>query len=124
MKNTFKKLTALAMSFALLGAGTTISKAIAPNSDNITTASAVSVNPATCCHSTATRYNYALVPTGEVKVYYDDVEISGYENINGKNYPYHKRVQRKREVQVLASKCVGYTIYCPKCGQEFSTRTY
>ena len=124
MKNTFKKLTALAMSFALLGAGTTISKAIAPKSDNTLTASAEYVNPATCCHSTATRYNYALVPTGEVKVYYDDVEIYGYVTINGRNYPYHKWDQRKREVPVLASKCVGYTIYCPKCGQEFSTCTY
>ena len=42
MKNTFKKLTALAMSFALLGAGSAISKAIAPKSVNTLTASAIS----------------------------------------------------------------------------------
>ena len=44
MKNTFKKLTSLAMSFALLGAGSAISKAVAPKSNNITTASAASEN--------------------------------------------------------------------------------
>ena len=42
MKNTFKKLTALAMAFTILGAGSAISKAVAPKSVNTLTASAIS----------------------------------------------------------------------------------
>lgn len=46
MKKTFKKLTALAMAFTLLCAGSTISKAIAPKSVKTLTASAASSNDA------------------------------------------------------------------------------
>ncbi len=40
MKNIIKKITATAMAFTLLGAGTAITKTIAPQTDNTITASA------------------------------------------------------------------------------------
>jgi hypothetical protein len=40
MKNALKKLTAIAMAFTIIGAGTTFTKALSPDSDNTLTANA------------------------------------------------------------------------------------
>ena len=45
MKNPLKKLTAAVMAFTLLGAGTSFTKALSPQSDNTLTASATSLAP-------------------------------------------------------------------------------
>jgi len=79
MKNTFKKLTALAMSFALLGAGTTISKAIAPNSNNITTASAAGKHYyVLSCDDCGAAFSTGFLGTTFMKAHIHNHHGSGY----------------------------------------------
>lgn len=47
MKNTLKKITAAALAFVLLGAGSVFTRTVAPKSDNTLVASAASCNN---CH--------------------------------------------------------------------------
>lgn len=53
MKNVLKKISAVAMAFTLLGAGTAVTKTVAPQSDNTMTAQAY-IPPQYCDHNCGT----------------------------------------------------------------------
>ena len=79
MKNTFKKLTALAMAFTHLGTGTTISKAIAPKSDNTLTASAAGKhNYVLSCDACGAAFSTGILGTAFMKAHIHNHHGSGY----------------------------------------------
>ena len=57
MKNTFKKIVAVAMAFTILGTGTAITKTVAPKFDNKITVYAGGVPQKYCKHPDRFNYN-------------------------------------------------------------------
>ncbi len=84
MKNAFKKLAAFAMAFTLLGTGTALTKAIAPQTDNTIVAYADTL---------------ILSPTGEINKYgavfkvelYPGIYSRKYTNVNSNRMRYYRQ---------------------------------
>lgn len=75
MKHKLKRLSATALAFVLLGAGSVVTKNVAPKSDNTLTAYAASC---THCHGgsyhVASKYDVYRIPIGYNHVYYMCIE--------------------------------------------------
>ena len=112
MKNVIKKISALAMALTLLGAGTTISKAVEPNSDNTLTASADHI-----CGTVRTIETYKTV-------------ITGYKTVTKYYFVYNTYLKKNITVEytdyepVYSQVPATFTDRCPICNQVFGHGSY